>query len=806
MKKSDSMVFKIALLTILGVLLTTIFQLTTMVFSEREIIEAIVENNTKSKAQSTDALRTIARATRNGISSYNALLIEKLNVAMNTVRNEVNANGGFIAVTSRPMNYNPDVTSPVVDEVNRLLGVYSTILVRQPDDSMVRVVSNIVYNGQRAVNTKILATNPDGSQNAIIKEILSGKSYRGRANVLGEWVNALYEPVFHNGEVIGMLFVSSTGTASRNFINSMRNLRYGNVFAIGAEGPEKGYLVMSLDDDMSKAGQNVLESKNSDGEQYWKNIIDFAKSQPKDTIEITTVNYYDGTGKDYILSLAVTYYPDMEWVFGVSIPEKQLDELGEEMTVKLNNSLSHQHNITIVISIIVLLVLALFAILYAKKLTKPLIHCVEVANELAKGNTSMKIDVTSKGEAGLLEVAMDEMCQSIKLLYEDAIFLSKEGSEGHLNARADINKHHGDYANIVKGINDTLDTIITPINEAMKVMDQLAHKDLTARVKGDYRGDMDVFMHEINDTADELDDSMNQVELAVEQISSASKEISTGAQSLAESASEQASSLAEITNSLEEINNLTRTNVENAKNGARLADQAVASVDSGNTAMEKMSEAMAAILKSSQETSNIIKTIDEIAFQTNLLALNAAVEAAHAGEAGKGFAVVAEEVKNLALRSAEAAKNTNELIEEARKNSELGSNIVIQVSQSFNEMKEQFGNVKTIVAEISKSSDEQALGVSKISTGIVEMNKVTQQNAANAEESAAAAEQLNSQATELKGMVEGYNITHVKSGPLKHTLKHDDEIADTQTKKTSIPLNHAIMPMDDDDADDYARF
>jgi methyl-accepting chemotaxis protein len=352
----------------------------------------------------------------------------------------------------------------------------------------------------------------------------------------------------------------------------------------------------------------------------------------------------------------------------------------------------------------------------------------------------------------------------------------------------------------------------------MSVMDRLAHKDLTVRISGKYQGDFNDLKENINLAASTLEESITQVGIAVDQITSAANEISSGSQTLAEATSQQASSLEEISSSLEEINSLTGNNADNAKSGLKLADLAVIAVDQGNDSMEKMNKAMETILKSSQETGRIIKTIDEIAFQTNLLALNAAVEAAHAGDAGQGFAVVAEEVKNLALRSAEAAKNTNVLIEESGRNSEMGSKIVDDVTKSFLQMKEQFNKVKSIVNEISASSDEQSHGVNQINTGVQEMNRVTQQNAANAEESAAAAEQLSGQSAELKSMVNSFSLSK-KSGRT-FTQKPAPKLTMNSAPKKSFgkPLSvnkpknsvevkpDTILPLDNLDDDDFADF
>ena len=238
-----------------------------------------------------------------------------------------------------------------------------------------------------------------------------------------------------------------------------------------------------------------------------------------------------------------------------------------------------------------------------------------------------------------------------------------------------------------------------------------------------------------------------------EQTSSASAQVSGASQSLAEGASEQAASIEETSSSLEEMASMTKQNAANAQQANTLAQDARAGADKGNEAMQKMTSAIDDIRKSSDETSKIIKTIDEIAFQTNLLALNAAVEAARAGEAGKGFAVVAEEVRNLAQRSAEAAKSTSDLIEESVKNSENGVSIAAEVAKSLENITTAVGKVDELVGEIAAASNEQAQGIEQINVAVTQMDQVTQQNAANAEESAAASEQLNAQAEQLSGMV-----------------------------------------------------
>jgi methyl-accepting chemotaxis protein len=237
------------------------------------------------------------------------------------------------------------------------------------------------------------------------------------------------------------------------------------------------------------------------------------------------------------------------------------------------------------------------------------------------------------------------------------------------------------------------------------------------------------------------------------QVASASSQVSASSQSLAQGASEQAAALEETTSALEEISSMTKKNAETAHQASALSAEAKAAADKGNSAMTRMGSAITEIEKASSDTAKIIKVIDEIAFQTNLLALNAAVEAARAGEAGKGFAVVAEEVRNLAMRSAEAAKNTNTLIEGSVQSSRNGVAICAEVAKTLGEITESNTKVNALVGEIAAASKEQSTGIEQVNTSLAQMDKVTQSSAANAEESAAASEELNSQAEQLNGMV-----------------------------------------------------
>ena len=388
------------------------------------------------------------------------------------------------------------------------------------------------------------------------------------------------------------------------------------------------------------------------------------------------------------------------------------------------------------------------------------------AIQLGKGKLDEEITLEGKDEVGVLADSFREMIASLQAMNDEVVNLTEAALEGELDTRADTSRHNGDYANMVGGINKLLETVVTPINESNRVLQEAAEKNLNIRITGNYKGRFSDLKENINDTLKSLDDALTNVAEAVDQVSSASDQIAAGSQSLAQGASEQASSLEEISASLEEMSAMTKQNSDNAGQGKILADQARDAAADGNKAMERMVESINKIKSSSDETAKILRTIDEIAFQTNLLALNAAVEAARAGEAGKGFAVVAEEVRNLAQRSAEAARDTARLIEESVQNADEGVLITEEVASALGQIGDSTAKVNDLVGEISAAAKEETQGIEQINLAVSEMDKVTQMNASNSEESASAAEELSGQANQLNSMIGEFTLSALDTSRL----------------------------------------
>ncbi len=416
---------------------------------------------------------------------------------------------------------------------------------------------------------------------------------------------------------------------------------------------------------------------------------------------------------------------------------------------------SRQIAAIMIVLVVAGIVISIFFGVYINLLiSKPLGTTVKMINEMSQGQLDTRLRLDRHDEIGVMAKTMDSFADDLQ---HNVVGTMKKISEGDLDMKISVKSSRDEVSAALKNTVEALHSLI--IDDGGKVLQAAANKDLSQRLAREYKGDYARMKDNINTVVQNLDNSMAQVSEAVAQVSSASGEISSGAQSLAEGANEQASSLEEVSSSLEEMSSMTKQNADNSNQAKILATEAKAAANEGDESMKKMAEAIREIKQSSDNTAKIIKSIDDIAFQTNLLALNAAVEAARAGEAGKGFAVVAEEVRNLAMRSAEAAKNTANMIEESVKNSDRGVNITEEVAKSLGQIVDRTQKVGDLIAEIAAASNEQALGIEQVNTAVAQMNQVTQSNAANSEESASASEELSSQAAELANMVSEFKLS-----------------------------------------------
>lgn len=299
-------------------------------------------------------------------------------------------------------------------------------------------------------------------------------------------------------------------------------------------------------------------------------------------------------------------------------------------------------------------------------------------------------------------------------------------------------------------------SLIDSTKEQAYTVEKIADADLSVSIQT--RSQNDLLGIKLTQLVGDLNEIMYNIASASEQVAAGAKEISSSSMSLSEGSTEQASSIEELTASIEEIASQTKMNAESANQANELAEAAKINAAKGNSQMNEMVNAMEDINQSSSNISKVIKVIEDIAFQTNMLSLNAAVEAARAGQHGKGFAVVAEEVKTLAARSADAAKETTEMIEGSIRKTEIGTRIAKETAEALSNIVAGIEKVANLVNNISIASNEQYAGISQVNQGIMQVSQVVQNNSATSEEEAAASEELSGQAELLNEMVGRFKL------------------------------------------------
>jgi methyl-accepting chemotaxis protein len=422
----------------------------------------------------------------------------------------------------------------------------------------------------------------------------------------------------------------------------------------------------------------------------------------------------------------------------------------------------------------------------------PLNVAAEYVDRISKGDIPAKITDNYNGDFNEIKSNLNQCVEAVDTLVADAVMLAQAAVDGKLQTRADASKHQGDFRKIVQGVNDTLDAVIKPVQEGSNALVVMATGDMTVRMQGEYRGDLQLIKESINKVGSSLQDALRKVSEAVSATASASSQISSSTEEMAAGAQEQTSQAGEVASAVEEM---TKTIMENSKNASVAADtakQARLSAEAGGKVVDdtvqgmkriasvvnKSAETVKELGKSSDQIGEIIGVIDDIADQTNLLALNAAIEAARAGEQGRGFAVVADEVRKLAERTTKATKEIAGMIkkiqvdttgavksmEEGTQEVERGIVLADKAGTSLKEIVGVSQKVTDMVTQIAAASEQQSSASEQISKNVEGISKVTGETAQGTQQIARAAEDLNRLTENLQKLISDFKLDHGDDG------------------------------------------
>ena len=643
----------------------------------------------------------------------------------------------------------------------------------------------IAYTDQNGSTISADGTKIDFSQNEGFQSALKGNAVLTRALVL-EQDNDLYFFMFTPVDK-GAQGVISTLIKYDNWYKMIGDIKVGQT-GYAAMIAQDGGVVMHPVKDKAVVQENSVEIAKKNPQ-----LAQLAALSQKAANRETGFGQYSYNGVVKFMSYAPVEGTDFAIFYAVS---------KDELFVRINGLM-----VTIFISaggslVFILVCLLLFV---RFKISKPLKKTASVAAALASGNLDTSLDIKTKDEVGQLAGTLNnEVRQAFKTIERNRIITEKQSrytneqvdklvvnlerlSHGRLSCDMTVNAADEDtqesyelFTRISEALHLTVNTISGYIRELSGVLEEMAAGKLDVGIDSEYKGDFVTLKNSINGIAVSLNDVLSEINSAAQQVASGTSQVSGGSQAISQGATEQASAIEQLTSTVTEIAAQTKQNAMSAGKANEMSEEVKNNAVKGNEQMTALQQAMAQINDSSASISKIIKVIDDIAFQTNILALNAAVEAARAGIHGKGFAVVAEEVRNLAARSASAAKETTELIEGSIKKTEVGTKIADETAKALEQIVEGVEKAVDLVAEIASASNQQATAVSEVNRGIEQMSQVVQTNSATSEETAAAAEELSSQAAMLKEMVGKFELKNEAAVPLKQTALHTESYQEKQ--------------------------
>lgn len=480
--------------------------------------------------------------------------------------------------------------------------------------------------------------------------------------------------------------------------------------------------------------------------------------------------------------------------------------LGKDLadkTLNIQSQAYHDFIVAVVVILIIVLIVSLLGFLVLQGMTVQLNQAVTVANAIANGNLNHQIDITAKDETGQLLQAFAKMQTQLSTQIEQEInTVIQAAAIGDFQQRIDLQGKQGFFYRLSESINDIMNANQAMLEETMRIFAALARGDLTQFIENESRGAFEQLRNDANITVSRLQEIITTIKKTTQVVNHAAAEISQGNTSLSQRTEEQAASLEETAASMEQMTSTVQQNAENSKYASELAKNARDYAIQGGEVVSAAINAMTDINNSSQKITDIIGVINEIAFQTNLLALNAAVEAARAGEQGRGFAVVASEVRNLAQRSATAAKEIKELIQDSVAKVEEGTKLANHSGETLEQIVTAIKKVSDLAAEIASASQEQSSGIHQVNKAIAQLDETTQQNASMVQQVATAGSTMKEQILALSEQVAFFEVGYVEEQRQKTSKK---PLFQPRYPKTMMPVTskHYFSDEEDEEWQDF---
>jgi methyl-accepting chemotaxis protein len=637
---------------------------------------------------------------------------------------------------------------PIVDDTVRLTGAACTLFQRMNEKGdMLRIATSVLgKDGSRAIGTFIPSVNVDGSPNAVIATVLSGKTFQGRAFVVDSWYITAYEPILdEKGSVIGMLFVGVKQQNLKTLISSIGAIKIGKsgyAYVLQGTGVGRGSYIVSKDG--KRDGENIWEKKDTTGRFFIQEMIKEALSRQNGDASIVTYpwkNPEDPAPRSKVV--AVTYYAPWDWVIGVGAYQDETAAAAKDAL----NALSQLVWITLIAGLFVTLFASILAVVLGRSMARPISSMVDAAQQMAEGDLSHTVTANSRDEMGRLGNAFNHMTTRLNAMIRQVL-----DSSGQVAASS---------------------------------------RQLSASSKSLAEG------------AQTQASTLEETAASMEELTTSVDQVSAHAQS-------QAAAVAEGSRIMEAVQKAIEDVTQNMAEISRLADGSVEDAQKGAQAVNEVTKGIKLIAESSEKIGGIVTVISDIAEQTNLLALNAAIEAARAGEHGRGFAVVADEVSKLADRSSSSTREIEALIRESVENVGRGvqmaagsqgameqirsasQKVKIMIADLTGSMSRQVGAIKELanalgtVSEMSQSisaaTAEQSTNAKQVAKAVESVNELTQAAASSAEQMSSSTIQLSDMAVELQKMTAQFKIETNGGGSSAVVVR-----AESASKEASAP-------------------